>query len=298
MHDYPDDMPEMPEVEGLRAALAAELVGATITRADLAAFSALKTYDPPLDSLRGGEIVEVCRFGKFLACSVHVAGQPLWLVVHLAHAGWLHIKPTPARPVRLGGKGPLLLRVAFADHRCLELTEAGTQRHAAVWLVHDPAEVELVTELGPDPLSERFTSAEFTQILTKHGRARLKTLLRDQRVISGIGNGWSDEILHTAKLSPYATGSSLTDEASTHLWTVIRDVLEAATERAIAASPEALKDTKRAAMRVHGRTGEPCPVCGDQIAEVSFSDSSWQYCPTCQTDGKPLADRRMSRLLK
>lgn len=291
-------MPEMPEVEGLRSALAAELVGATITRADLAAISALKTYDPPLTRLSGGEVVEICRFGKFLACSVHVADEPLWLVVHLARGGWLQVKPLPARPVRLGGKGPLLLRVAFSDDRCLELTEAATQRHAAVWLVHDPAEVDLLRELGPDPLSDRFSRDAFAQILTQHGRARLKTVLRDQRVIAGIGNAWSDEILHTAKLSPYATGSSLTDEASTHLWTVIRDVLEAATERAVAASPDALKDTKREAMRVHGRTGEPCPVCGDQIAEVSFSDSSWQYCPTCQTDGKPLADRRMSRLLK
>lgn len=291
-------MPEMPEVEGLRAALAVEVVGATISRADVGAISALKTYHPPFDQLVGGKVVEVCRFGKFLAFSVHVAEEPLWLVIHFGRAGWLHVKPKPTRLARLGSRGPLLMRVTFDTDSCIELIEAGTQRHAALWLVHDPGEVELLRELGPDPLSDNFTAAVLTRLLAAHGKARLKTLLRDQRVIAGIGNAWSDEILHTAQLSPYATGNTLSAAEVDRLWTVIRDVLGAATGRAAEARPETLKDTKRAALRVHGRTGEPCPVCGDRIAEVSFSDSSWQYCPTCQTGGKPLADRRMSRLLK
>ncbi|MGJ3508249.1 Fpg/Nei family DNA glycosylase [Enemella sp. A6] len=291
-------MPELPEVEALRSHLAERCAGRTVTRADPAAIAALKTYDPPLTALIGGTVDEVCRFGKFLAWSVLVDEQPHWLVVHLARAGWVRTGPTPAKPPRLGGKGPLLLRIGFDDDTCVEITEAGTQRHAAIWVVHDPGEIPLLAELGPDPLADSFDADALGEILAGQGRTRIKTVLRDQRLIAGIGNAWSDEILHTAKMSPYTPANSLDAGGVEHLWTVLRQVLQEAADRADGVEPTDLKDTKRSGMRVHGRTGEACPVCGDTVAEVSFSDSSWQYCPTCQTDGKPLADRRMSRLLK
>ena len=281
-------------MESLARFLTERCVGHVIARVELLAFSALKTYDPPLSALHGLEIESVTRRGKFL----DISAQGLHLVFHLARAGWLRWKETqpdaPAKP----GRGPLALRVRLDDNSGFDLTEAGTQRKLAVYVVADPASIEMVATLGPDPLDPAFDQAALDGVLERAGRAQLKGVLKDQRVIAGIGNAYSDEILHVARMSPFKPASSLTAEERVTLYTAIRGELVGAISRAEGLAAKDLKGEKKSGLRVHGRKGEPCPVCGDTIAEVSFADSSLQYCPTCQTGGKPLADRRMSKLLR
>ncbi|HLT60876.1 MAG TPA: DNA-formamidopyrimidine glycosylase family protein [Microlunatus sp.] len=286
-------MPEMPEVESLVRFLRPACVGRVIARIDLVAFSALKTYDPPLTALHGLEIDGVQRHGKFIDLSV----GGLHLVFHLARAGWLRWKDevSDKPPPR---KGPLALRLRLDDGSGFELTEAGTQRKLAVHVTADPASIGHVATLGPDPLAESFDAAAFADVLQRAGRSQLKGVLRDQRVIAGIGNAYSDEILHAAKLSPFKGANTLTDEERDRLFGAIKTELAGAIERAEGLAAKDLKGEKKAGLRVHGRKGETCPVCGDTIAEVSFHDSSLQYCPTCQTGGRKLADRRLSKLLK
>lgn len=218
-------------------------------------------------------------------------------MTHLARAGWLQWRdPLPDGPPR-PGKGPLALRVALANGEGFDLTEAGTQKRLAVHVVRDPQEISGVARLGPDPLAADFDEARFARLLEGE-RRRLKGALRDQSLIAGVGNAYSDEILHAARMSPFKLASSLTPEETGLLYEALRGTLTEAVERSHGLAAGRLKREKKSGLRVHGRAGEPCPVCGDTIREVSFSDSSLQYCPTCQTGGKPLADRRMSRLLK
>ncbi len=287
-------MPELPEVEALRGFLSESCAGKTIARVELLAFASLKTYAPPLTALSGLEVEQVVRHGKFLCLE---AGG-LWLVWHLARAGWLTwrkaLPDTPARP----GKGPLALRVVFDDSTGFDLTEAGTQKRLAVYLVDDPSQVPGIASLGPDPLAAEFDQDALAAILARAGRAQLKGVLRDQRVLAGIGNAYSDEILHAAQLSPFKASNALSADELSRLYQAIKTELASAIARANGLAAYELKDAKRTNLRVHGRTGQPCDVCGSTIAEVSFADSSLQYCPGCQTGGKPLADRRLSRLLK
>ncbi|MGW2110474.1 Fpg/Nei family DNA glycosylase [Streptomyces sp. NPDC001948] len=286
-------MPELPEVEALRVFLDDHLVGKEIDRVLPLNVSVLKTYDPPLSALHGAVVTGIARHGKFL----DIGAGPLHLITHLARAGWLRWKDTfPAEPPR-PGKGPLALRTVLTGGDGFDLTEAGTTKRLAVYLVHDPAEVPGIARLGPDPLADSFDRDAFAALLAGE-RRRIKGALRDQSLIAGIGNAYSDEILHVAKMSPYLLTANLTDEQITTLHTATRTTLQEAVARAGGLAAGKLKAEKKSGMRVHGRTGEPCPVCGDTIREVSFSDSSLQYCPTCQTGGKPLADRRLSRLLK
>jgi formamidopyrimidine-DNA glycosylase len=258
------------------------------------AISVLKTYDPPLSALEGHEVAAVRRYGKFL--DVRTADGP-HLVTHLARAGWLHWKDRlpdgPPRP----GKGPLALRVALETGAGFDLTEAGTQKRLAVYVVGDPQEVPGVARLGPDPLADDFDERRLAELLAGE-RRQLKGALRDQSLIAGVGNAYSDEILHAARMSPFKLAASLSEEETGRLYAALRDTLTGAVERSRGVAAGRLKAEKKSGLRVHGRTGEPCPVCGDTVREVSFADSSLQYCPTCQTGGKPLADRRMSRLLK
>ncbi|MFP5283579.1 MAG: Fpg/Nei family DNA glycosylase [Actinomycetes bacterium] len=287
-------MPEMPEVESLARFLTPRCVGRTIARVDLAAFSALKTYEPPLSALSGLEIDGVARHGKFLDLSA----SGLHLVFHLARAGWLRwrdsLPEAPPRP----GKGPLALRLRLDDGAGFDLTEAGTQRKLAVYVVTDLEAIPHVASLGPDPLSGEFDVELLRSLLAKAGRAQLKGVLRDQKIIAGIGNAYSDEILHAARLSPFKPASSLSEAELVTLYRAIHDELTGAIDRSAGLAAADLKGEKKSGLRVHGRTGQTCDVCGDTIAEVSFSDSSLQYCPTCQTAGKKLADRRLSKLLK
>jgi formamidopyrimidine-DNA glycosylase len=289
-------MPELPEVEALAAFLRERAVGDVVAAVDVAAISVLKTFDPPVHALNGLAVADVARRGKFL--DVDVDG--LHLVLHLARAGWLRWRDgtgTPAKPAR-PGKGPLALRVRLASGATMDVTEAGTQKRLAAYVVRDPVDVPGVAALGPDPLDPGFTLEALTQVLSSSGRAQVKGVLRDQQRIAGIGNAYSDDILHAARISPFAASSGLADTQRQALHTAIVDVLTDAVRRSAGLPAGDLKDSKRAGMRVHGRTGQACPVCGDAVREVSFADSSLQYCATCQTGGKPLADRRMSRLLR
>ncbi|MET8244984.1 DNA-formamidopyrimidine glycosylase family protein [Streptomyces sp. NPDC005202] len=287
-------MPELPEVEALKGFLADHLVGHEVVRVLPVAISVLKTYDPPVTAVEGQEVTAVRRHGKFL--DLETDGG-LHLVTHLARAGWLQWKDRlpdgPPRP----GKGPLALRVALETGAGFDLTEAGTQKRLAVYVVRDPQEVPGVARLGPDPLADDFDETRFAQLLAGE-RRRIKGALRDQSLIAGVGNAYSDEILHAAKMSPFKLAASLSPEETRRLHEALRTTLTEAVERSRGLAAGRLKAETKSGLRVHGRTGEPCPVCGDTIREVSFSDSSLQYCPTCQTGGKPLADRRLSRLLK
>jgi formamidopyrimidine-DNA glycosylase len=287
-------MPELPEVEALAAFLREHAVGQVVARVDVAAISVLKTFDPPVTSLGGLTITGVTRHGKF----VDLDCDGLHLVVHLARAGWLRwsdaLSPKPPRP----GKGPLALRVHLAGGVGFDLTEAGTKKRLAVYVVRDPAEVPGIARLGVDPMSDEFTVERLAKLLRDAGRSQVKGVLRDQSVIAGIGNAYSDEVLHVAKFSPFHPASTFTDDEVGRLHEAIVTTLKDAVQRSAGQAARELKDAKRAGMRVHGRTGETCPECGDTVREVSFADSSLQYCPTCQTGGKPLADRRLSRLLK
>ncbi|WP_030762949.1 Fpg/Nei family DNA glycosylase [Streptomyces sp. NRRL F-2664] len=286
-------MPELPEVEALREYLDEHLAGRVVERVLPLAVSVLKTYDPPPAALEGRPAGPVARHGKFL--DLPIGG--LHLVTHLARAGWLRWQDSlPAQPPR-PGKGTLALRVVLEGGGGFDLTEAGTQKRLAVYVVHDPQEVPGIARLGPDPLAEDFDRDAFAALLAGE-RRQIKGVLRDQSVIAGIGNAYSDEILHAARVSPFKLASSFDEEQITQLHTAVRDTLREAVGRAHGVAAGKLKAEKKSGLRVHGRAGEPCPVCGDTIRSVSFADSSLEYCPTCQTGGKPLADRRLSRLLK
>ncbi len=296
-------MPELPEVESLADYLRRTATGLRVARVELAAINALKTFDPPVRALEGRRLVDVTRHGKFLdLVFVDEDGQALHLITHLARAGWLHWRESlPPAPPRPGGKGPIAFRLHLAPEfpdgpvSGFDLTEAGTQRRLGVWVVHDPTEVPGVARLGPDALA--LDLAGFAALLAGH-RERLKTVLTDQSVLAGIGNAYSDEILHTARLSPFATAGSLGDEAVARLHGALRSVLTDAVTRSVGQGAATLKAEKRSGLRVHARTGMPCPVCGDTVRQVAYATKNFQYCPTCQTGGKPLADRRMSRLLR
>jgi formamidopyrimidine-DNA glycosylase len=298
-------VPELPEVEALADHLRRHAVGLTVGRVDVAALSVLKTFDPPISALHGQAVTGANRWAKYLGLQC----GDLHLITHLSRAGWLRwsdqLSPAPLRP---GGKSPIALRVhlgkpgeapqpnvAAGAAPGFDLTEAGTQKRLAVWLVDDPMKVPQIAALGPDALS---LGPDDLAAALKGNSARIKNVITDQKVIAGIGNAYSDEILHVAKLSPFATAGKLTDAQLAALHDAMITVLTDAVTRSVGQGAAMLKGEKRSGLRVHARTGLPCPVCGDTVREVSFADKSFQYCPTCQTGGKVLADRRMSKLLK
>jgi len=287
-------VPELPEIEALVDHLRRQAVGLTIGRVDVAALSVLKTFDPPINALHGQVVTRAHRWGKYLGLKV---GE-LFLIAHLSRAGWLRwsdkLAAAPLRP----GKGPIALRVHLGtpgEAPGFDLTEAGTQKRLAVWLLDDPQLVPGIAALGPDALD---LGPDDLAGLLAGNTGRIKTVITDQKVIAGIGNAYSDEILHVAKISPFATAGKLSGEQLTALHDATVSVLTDAVSRSVGQGAALLKGEKRSGLRVHARTGLPCPVCGDTVREVSFADKSFQYCPTCQTGGKVLADRRMSRLLK
>lgn len=288
-------MPELPEVDALAADLRHRLDGRAIARVDVAAFSALKTFDPPLAAVHGAFVDDVTRHGKFL----DIAAGGLHLIFHLARAGWIRWRDeVPAVPLRPGGKSPLAVRVVLDNGAGLDVTEAGTKKSLALYVVRRPSDVEGIARLGPDPLADDFTADVLAGILAAAGRAQIKGVLRHQGTIAGIGNAYSDEILHAARMSPFTPASSVTGSALETLYAAIRSTLSGAVERSRGLAASELKGEKKSHLAVHGRAGQPCPVCGDPVREVSFADSSLQYCATCQTGGKALADRRTSKFLK
>ena len=286
-------MPELPEVEALASFLRGRAVGRVVARVDAPGIHVLKTYDPPVSALAGLEVEQVGRHGKFL--DLGVGG--LHLVVHLARAGWLSWRESlPTAPPRMG-KGPLGLRVHLDDGSGFDLTEAGTQKRLAVYVVEDVATVPGVARLGIDPLSPEFTVEALAGLLDGV-RSQVKGLLTDQSLLAGVGNAYSDEVLWEVGLSPFKPAAHLTAEEVARLHTAIVDTLREAVARADGLAAGKLKAEKKSGLSVHGRSGLPCPRCGDTVREVSFATKALQYCPTCQTGGQPLADRRLSRLLK
>jgi len=287
-------MPELPEVEALARFLTVRCVGRVVARTEVPAFMCLKTTTYPLSALAGLTVERVERRGKFLGLDI----GGLWLVMHLAHAGWLTWRDTqPAAPAK-PGRGPLAFRLVLDDDSGFDLTEAGTRKSLAVYVVGELADVPGVAGLGPDPLGDDFTYGTLDALLDAAGAAQLKGVLRDQRVIAGIGNAYSDEILWAARLSPFAACTRLDPEQRGRLYAAIRGVLGGAVADLVGRDARELKPVKHAGYAVHARTGEPCPACGTPVAAVSFAESSLQYCPQCQTAGRTLADRRLSRLLK
>jgi len=289
-------MPELPEVAGLTVFLGKELLGAVLTKVQIVSFAVLKTADPPFSGLEGRVVTGVRRFGKF----VSLDADGLSFVFHLARAGWIRFTDSPSDTRLKMGQGHIAARLSFssgAGPRGLDLTEAGTKKGMAVYVVRDPYDVPGIAALGPDPFSPGFDADTLAGILRSSSQ-QVKGLLRSQSVIAGIGNAYSDEILHAARISPFAIAKTLDRDTVKVLYDAIHSILGTALQEAHGKAPNELKDTKRSHMRVHGRTGEACPVCGDTVREVSFANTALQYCPTCQTKGKILADRRTSRFLK
>jgi formamidopyrimidine-DNA glycosylase len=291
-------VPELPEVQALVEFLDEHVAGHLVERCELGAVAALKTFDPPLHDLVGRQVTSCRRRGKFLCLDLN----GLWLVVHLARGGWVKwwdtLPATKARPSR----SPIALRVGlaaddFAPSAGFDVTEMGTEKRLALWVVRRPEDVEPLASLGPDPLDPGFDAGTLGRILST-ATGTIKNALSSQSLIAGVGNAYSDEILHAAKLSPFKPAAKLRPDEIDRVHTALVTILGEATARASGRSAKELKGEKKRTMRVHGRTGEPCPECGDVVRQVSFATKSLQYCATCQTGGKPLADRRLSRLLK
>jgi formamidopyrimidine-DNA glycosylase len=281
-------VPELPE------SLDALLSGLTLRRADLLGFSSLKTYDPSPDSLAGRRLVSVGRRAKYLVWEFEGGAR---IVLHLSQAGRLDVEEPPKKTKPRGavarfvfGGGDAGLDGAGVG---ILVREYGTQRKASWWVLA-PGEDGPLADLGPEPGSEAFAAL----IRTSDSNRHLTTDLRDQHVVSGIGRGWGDDILQRAGLSPFASLRSLTPAQ--------RDALVAATDAVLAEAlelerrrPGGLSESSLGGrFHVHGRFGEPCPSCGTTLQRVSFESYEMAYCPTCQTGGKVLADRRLSRLLK
>jgi formamidopyrimidine-DNA glycosylase len=269
------------------------MAGREIARCRLNSFSALKTVDPALDELVGREVAGVERRGKFVC--IDTGG--LWLVTHLARGGWVKWYDSVPTGAIKPGRSPIALRMTLDDGSGLDVTEMGTEKRLALWVVKTPEDVAPLAELGVDPLSPAFTVAHFTELMGS-ASATVKTALTTQSLIAGVGNAYSDEALHRARLSPFKKTSSLSGAEIERLHEAIVGVLTEAVERSATVPIGELKGDKKRAMSVHGQTGKPCPVCGDTVRQVAYATKSLQYCPTCQTGGKPLADRRLSRLLK
>ncbi|MET0820709.1 MAG: DNA-formamidopyrimidine glycosylase family protein [Aeromicrobium sp.] len=286
-------MPELPEVNAVVEFLDVKMTGSVVAAVELASFAVLKTFDPPASALQGMEVTGVSRHGKFI--DIDVSG--IHVVIHLAKAGWLRWSDKlPDTRLKLGASNiAARVRLDLGDGPTagFDVTEAGTRKGLAMYVVRSPDEVDGIAALGPDPLGDGF---ELRPLLAR--RMQVKRLLRDQKIIAGVGNAYSDEILHAARLSPFAIAENLDDGEIVRLEAAVQDVLREAVAEARGKPADELKDDKRTRMRVHGRAGEACPVCGDTVLEVTYAQSALQYCPTCQTGGKPLKDRTTSKFLK
>ena len=275
-------MPELPEVEAWRRQLDPLVKRSPIEQAGPAHIATLKTFDPPLQALEGEGFRGVERRAKrFL---LPTDDEELVLLVHLMSAGRLRYVPQGGK----GAKTPVF-RVRFVDGGELQLTEAGSKKRAGVWLLRPEAARAELAHLGPEP--DELEVADVARILASDSR-RLHSLLRDQRLIAGIGRAWANEILWTAQLSPYALSSQLDDDEIARLHRAIREEMDRGLELRLAGAND------ERTYRVHDKLGRPCERCGTPIARVDFEEHTLYYCPTCQTGGRVLKDRRLSRLLK
>jgi formamidopyrimidine-DNA glycosylase len=275
-------VPELPEVEAWRRQLDPFVKKFPIERAGPAHIATLKTIEPPLAALEGEGFKGVERRAKrFL---LPTDDDELVLMVHLMSAGRLKYVPQGGK----GAKTPMF-RVRFTDGGELQLTEAGSKKRAGVWLLTPEAVREELAHLGPE--ADQLSTEDVARILASDSR-RLHSLLRDQRLIAGIGRAWANEILWAARLSPYQLSTQVSADETERLATAIHDELARGLELRIAGANDAKT------YRVHNRLGEPCERCGTPLARVDFEEHTIYYCPTCQTEGRVLKDRRLSRLLR
>ena len=284
-------MPELPDISAYITALDARIVGQTLSHVRLGSVFLLRSVDPPLSAAEGRTVRELRRVGKRIA--IGVDGE-IWLVLHLMIAGRLHWKPPQAK---LAGRNAL---AAFDfQNGSLVLTEAGSKRRASLYVVRDPSDVPGGARLGPDPLDPAFTRDTLASLLAGR-RTQIKGVLRDQSIIAGVGNAYSDEILHAAQLSPVTLTHKLKPEEWERLFTATRSTLQLWMDRLGAEAKQAFPEKVtafRPEMAVHGRFNLPCPRCGAKVQRIRYADNETNYCPQCQTGGKVLADRSLSRLL-
>jgi formamidopyrimidine-DNA glycosylase len=286
-------MPELPELDVLAENLRAQLAGARVRSVRVVSVAALKTFDPPLDALAGRTIVGAGRRAKYVWIEVGGLKSEALLVMHLSLGGRLTLGAKPA------SRKVAVLAVELEDGRVLSMTEASTQRRAAVWLVEKLDQVPGLAALGPEPLDPDFTVERLGEILAAGGHT-LKGMLTDQRGVSGVGNAWSDEVLHRARLSPFARPERLGEQEVARLHGALVEVLTEA-RGSLAEQVGGRIEIPKASERlfaVHGRAGAACFVCGDTIRSVWMGERETSYCPTCQTGGRVLADRRRSKFLR
>ncbi|WP_375383835.1 Fpg/Nei family DNA glycosylase [uncultured Microbacterium sp.] len=280
-------MPESPEVQALVEFLSERVVGHLISRVDIAFPKALKS--PSTDELVGCRITGVVRHGKLVDVSaLGTTGEPVHVIVHWGHDGWLLWHDTVPAGTKRAGDATLMARFGLDDSAGFDLTDSGTWKALSIFVVADPEGVPAVAKLGPDPTDDAFTRETLGAIVAGR-RKQLKALLQDQAAIAGIGNAYSDEILHAARLSPVVHAATLSPPEVDRLYDAMRNILFSAIRERRGLPPESLKDDKRANMRVHRRPGEACPVCDDVVREFTFSGAAAHYCPTCQTDGVVLS---------
>ena len=282
-------MPELPDIEAYLGALRTRVVGQTLTRVRIASPFLLRSVEPPLSAVEGHTVRELRRVGKRIAFGFD---NGLWMVLHLMIAGRLHWRPVGAK---LGGRQNLAA-FDFADGS-LVLTEARAKRRASLQVVADEEALQALDPGGIDVFSADLES--FRRVLTVENRT-LKRALTDPRFLSGIGNAYSDEILHAAKLSPIALTQKLSDAEWQRLYIATRETLQLWADKLRAEAGDGFPEKVtafRKDMAVHGRFGQPCPRCGEKIQRIRYADNETDYCVNCQTGGKVLADRSLSRLL-
>lgn len=292
-------MPELPELDVLAENLATQLKGVGVRAVRVVSVAALKTFDPPIDSVVGWTIAGAGRKAKYVWLELDRPGggaaaeDRLHLVMHLSLGGRISLGPKPA------SRKIAVLTIDLEGDQVLSMTEGSTQRRAAVWLVRSLDQVPGLDSLGPEPLDPDFTVEVLAEILAAGGHT-LKGMLTDQRGMSGVGNAWSDEVLHRARMSPFARPERLDRDELARLHTALVDVLTEARGTMAEQVGGAIQIPKAAErlFAVHGRAGEPCFVCGDTIRSVWMGQRETSYCPTCQTGGRVLADRRRSRFLR
>lgn len=278
-------------MQALAERLGASVGGAAITSVDVLGFSSLKTVVPGADTLIGQRVSSVGRRAKYLIFELGDSAEhkPARLLIHLSQAGRLDVEEPPKKTRPKGAA----VRIRFDNGRAILVREFGTERKAAWWVLAAGDDGPL-DRLGPEPDSDEFAEV----ILHGTDKRRVHTVLRDQRTVAGIGRGYADDAMHRAKLSPYATLASLDDDARQRLLDAIREALADALEQERTRTGGLSEPKLGERFRVHNRAGTPCPECGDGMRRVSYESYEIAYCPTCQTDGKVLADRRMSRLVK
>ncbi len=284
-------MPELPDITAYITALEQRILGQTLLNVRLVSVFVLRTVDPSVSAAEGKAVTALRRIGKRIAIGVE---DDIWLVIHLMIAGRLHWK-APGTPLR--GKNALL--ALDFSHGSLILTEAGSKRRASLYVVRGEDALRAMDPCGLEIFAPETTLEPFRAALTHENRT-LKRALTDPRVVSGIGNAYSDEILHAAQLSPLAQTHKLTEDQWERLFAATRETLTLWMDRLRTEAQQAFPEKVtafRPEFAVHGRFGQPCPRCGNPVQRIRYADNETNYCPMCQTGGKVLADRSLSRLL-